>query len=158
MHLHYKIKMYLNLVDEGGGKLIARRVHSDRDQGFGLVSNCFVLEHEVLASQLALSRDIVPQANGRVISAARGNNRALDGDIEARNRAIVEAAADEIELDLVVQVVALPDGLDVDDADVVVLHGDGQRLLIAVQGHAQDLLALRRRWLPSCNEVIMRLA
>ena len=50
------------------------------------------------------------------------------------------------------------DRLDVDDTDVVILHGDSERLLIAVQSHAEDLLAFCRRRLPPGFEVIVVLA
>ena len=42
--------MYLNLIDEGGSKLVARGVHRDRNQWPGLVSDSHVLENEELAS------------------------------------------------------------------------------------------------------------
>ena len=128
------------------------------DEGLSLVTDSFILQNEVLTCQLALTSDVVPKPDGRVITTAGRDNGPLDGDIKACDRAIVEASADQIELDFVVQVVALPNRLDVDDTYVVVLHGDGQRLFIAVQCHAKYLLALRRGWLPSLLEVIVGLA
>ena len=73
--------MDLNLIDERGGKLITRWMHRNIDQGLGLVAHGFVLENEVLSSQLTLPRDIVPQTNGRVIATASGNDWALYSDI-----------------------------------------------------------------------------
>ena len=70
----------------------------------------------------------------------------------------MEATADKIKFYLIIQVVTLPDRLDVDDTDVVILHGDSERLLIAVESHAEDLLAFCRRRLPPGFEVIVVLA
>ena len=55
--------MDLNLIDERCSKLVARWMHGNRDQGLGLVSHSFVLEHEVLSRQLALACDVVPKSN-----------------------------------------------------------------------------------------------
>ena len=66
----------------------------------------------------------------------------------------METAANQIELDLVVVAVTLPNRLDIDDSNVVVLHGYSESLLCVVQVHAENLLSLGRRWLPSRDEVI----
>ena len=48
----------------------------------------------------------------------------------------MEASANKVELNLVVQAVTLPDGLGVDYADVIVRHGHSESLFVAVKSHA----------------------
>lgn len=70
----------------------------------------------------------------------------------------MEAAANQIKLDFVVHIVALPNRLGVDDADVVVRKSHSQDLLILVKGHSQDLLTLCSSWLPASDEIVGILA
>ena len=70
----------------------------------------------------------------------------------------MEATAHKVELDLIVQAVALPDGLGVHYADVVVRHGNSKSLFVAVKSHAQDLVLFGRRRLPLSDKVVCMLA
>ena len=70
----------------------------------------------------------------------------------------MKASANEVELHLVVQAIALSDRFCVHYADVVVLHGNCQVILTAVESHTKNLLAFSRGWLPTSNEIIVILA
>ena len=75
--------MDLNLVDEGGGQLVTRWVHSDRHKRLRLIPHSLILEDEVLTRKLTLTCHVVPQTDRIVISGASCNDRSLDGHIKA---------------------------------------------------------------------------
>ena len=66
----------------------------------------------------------------------------------------METAANQIELDLIAVGITLPDRLDIDDSNVVILHGYCKSLLCAIQVHTENLLTLGRSRLPFIEEVI----
>ena len=70
----------------------------------------------------------------------------------------MEATTDQVKFDLIEIVFTLPDRLGVDDANVIVFYRYCKRLLVAVESHTKDLVALGCRRLPSGLKVVGVLA
>ena len=71
---------------------------------------------------------------------------------------MVETSADKTKFDLAITTVSLPDGLGVDDSDVVVRQGNSERLILNIKAHSKDSVTLSSVWLPSIDEVVGILA
>jgi len=70
----------------------------------------------------------------------------------------MEATTYQIKFNFIVHIVTLPDGLGAHNSDIVVLNRHSKGLLVTVERHAKDLLALSGRGLPPCDEVVCVLA
>lgn len=68
---------------------------------------------------------------------------------------MMEATTDQVEFYLVLQAIALPDRLNVHDADIIVLHRDCQLVLATIQGHGENFLPFSCRRLPPSDKVVM---
>ena len=92
-----------------------------RDQRLGLVTHGLIFENEILSGQLTLTSHVIPETDGGVVARARRDDGPLNCNIEPIDPAIVEATANQLELDLVVHGVGLPYALRPHQADIIVL-------------------------------------
>ena len=133
-------------------------MNRDGNQGLCGLSDLHVLCNEIFSCHFASEGLVVPESDGAILFGACEDQRSLDGDINRRYLARVEALTHEIKLDFLFKNLVKSNGLRQNLADVVILERNSQVVVTWRAIETEDLNSFSGTWLPLSYTVICGLS